>query len=123
MENQSTSKSKRFANCLIDSLAIAGVSLLVGMGLLEINADEYILPSSVVVFIGYYFISEYSNGQTLGKSYTKTRVVILKKRNRWFWILVRSIMRLNPFDLISYLTGTNIGTHDLLSFTRVVDDI
>lgn len=68
----------------------------------------------------YYFIFELARGQTLGKMITKTKVVSLDGSSAGvFKIFARSILRLVPIDIVSYLFGTEQGFHDILSGTKL----
>jgi hypothetical protein len=116
MTSELASKSIRLGNCIIDLVSIYTLSLAIILVTKSYFNDTSILLS---VFICYYFLLEGIFGQTIGKHITKTRIVYLKKKNRWFWLLMRTLLRLNPFNQISFLFGLDIGTHDQLSFTRV----
>jgi uncharacterized RDD family membrane protein YckC len=108
------SKNDRLVNYVIDSIAIAILSLIFSP-LIEYS------PLSLLPFFLYYFIFEVTLNQTLGKMLTKTKVVRVKgKRPNVLHIFLRTILRLNPLDFYSYLMGTEQGTHDVLSRTRLV---
>ena len=121
MNQASTSKMKRLANFIIDSFVIAVVVLILNQAISFLARVDYLEVLAVSVFLAYYFLWEFLTGRTIGKIFTKTRVYSLKSHNKWFWILIRTILRLNPLDLYSFLVGWEKGTHDVLSFTRVVD--
>lgn len=74
---------------------------------------------SFLLFL-YYFLFEVSTGKTLGKMLTKTTVV---SRNgspaSVFKIFQRSMLRFVPIDILSYLFGTELGFHDILSGTKL----
>lgn len=64
---------------------------------------------------------ELGGGQTLGKKITGTVVVDMYNQspsNKR--ILIRTLLRFNPFDIWSYLFGAEQGGHDLISKTRLV---
>ena len=81
----------------------------------------------ILLYYLYYFILELTIGQTIGKIITKTRVVTIDNRvvtidnsekPNFKKIFVRTISRLIPIDLISYLFSSN-GIHDSLSKTKL----
>ncbi|TVR36857.1 MAG: hypothetical protein EA392_14105 [Cryomorphaceae bacterium] len=110
------SKSIRAVNYLIDSLFIAIATAICN----EVVPDtsKYILFASISVF--YYTCFETFTGQTPGKRITNT-VVACRDGSKpgAFRILIRSVLRLNPLDVFSYLFGNEMGTHDVLSGTRL----
>ncbi|PSR55891.1 hypothetical protein AHMF7605_21495 [Adhaeribacter arboris] len=64
---------------------------------------------------------EYSCHKTLGKMVTKTVVVHKSGREPSLGnYIVRTFFRIATLDVISFLLGTKIGMHDMLSNTRVV---
>jgi uncharacterized RDD family membrane protein YckC len=76
---------------------------------------------SVLVYFLYYFLFEYFTGKTLGKIMTKSKVVSSTTDNNYYLIriLVRTMMRFIPIDILSYLFTAN-GLHDWISKTKVV---
>ena len=74
------------------------------------------------IFLGYYGFMEFKYQKTLAKYITKTKVVTyngLKPDKEK--ILIRTLSRLIPIDLISYYVS-EVGIHDRLSKTRVIKD-
>ena len=72
------------------------------------------------VYLLYYFIMETFTGQTIGKMATDTIVVDKNKLKPGpLRILLRTILRLNPLDSLSYLFGQEQGSHDIISRTRL----
>lgn len=70
----------------------------------------------------YYLIFEITTRKTLGKMVTKTRVVNYSGKEASNGdIVIRTLMRLVPFDCISYFFTRN-GIHDMLSKTKVIKD-
>ena len=108
-------KPKRLINFIIDFIIINSITLI----FIFVKLDISIYFIFGIIFIIYYFFFEFIWGKTIGKLITKTKVVCLKNNNRAFWILIRTILRLNPLNIYSFLMGKNIGIHDTLSFTRV----
>jgi len=110
-------KGIRVVNYLTDYFVTVFLFVLIfifsGSG--ELNPAYY-----YVTLCLYYFILEFTTGQTLGKVVTKTKVVTKKGlKPSIFRILARSLLRLVPFDILSFLFGTELGLHDILSGTRL----
>lgn len=115
-----TNKGKRIVNFIIDFGLIAVVSSIISI------FTSFSVSTGIiiwVIFLFYYILFEATTGKTLGKRITKTRVVDLSgAKPKAGWIFIRTFLRCNPFDIVSYLFGNVLGTHDLLSKTKVVDD-
>lgn len=113
-------KGIRLVNFLIDLLVIALISVI----LVVILANPiYAKPASFLVFFFYYFVLELVFGKTIGKMVTKTKVVNLHEEQPGaLLILIRTLLRFNPFDTLSYLFGISLGTHDVLSKTQLRED-
>jgi uncharacterized RDD family membrane protein YckC len=125
------SKTKRFANFLIDLFVFYVLAFLVGVVMAMANVD-YLLDTNpwlfnilfYLLFVGMFFVMEtFMNGKTIGKYATGTRVVMedgepLQAKN----ILGRSFARLVPFEVFSFLGSESTGWHDRWSGTRVVDE-
>ncbi len=110
-------KGTRFTNFVTDYLAIfiIWISLAVGSGM--VLFDPFFLY--VTLFL-YYFLFEVTTGQTLGKMISKTKVVNKNGTHpSVFKIFARTLLRLVPIDIISYLFGTELGFHDILSGTKL----
>ncbi len=75
----------------------------------------------VLIFFFYYLFFETIYQQTPGKMLSKTKVVRLDGTPPGFWQLAwRTLVRLSPFDQLSYLFGIGPGQHDYFSKTKVV---
>ncbi|OIQ19411.1 MAG: hypothetical protein BM549_10735 [Lacinutrix sp. MedPE-SW] len=74
----------------------------------------------IALYYLYYLIFEYTTGQTIGKIITKTKVVNIDNdlKPSFSTILLRTLCRLIPFEIISYLFSVN-GLHDRLSKTTL----
>jgi uncharacterized RDD family membrane protein YckC len=119
------SQNQRFGHHLLDMLfyfvlvALVGFVLgLLGLGSIISQGYRYVLSFSIM-FI-YYSASEAFFGRTLGKLFTKTKVVSedgspLKIGSA----LLRTSCRFIPFDGISFMVKP-VGWHDKISKTRVV---
>jgi len=114
------SRKLRLYNFLIDSLVYLGIVFAL-MVPLKFYFDERVLKWVMIgVYYVYYFLMETINGQTVGKMITKTRVVDSNDRSVSFGgIFFRTMMRIIPFDFISYLFSPQ-GIHDYLSNTKLI---
>jgi uncharacterized RDD family membrane protein YckC len=134
--SQNASTAKRFANFLLDGIfyyifcAIIGALLgiiivyfdLSFIRTLYLNNEAILKVVSVFLMFVYYFVSEALTGRTLAKLITRTKVInnngsvpSLKE------IALRSLCRFIPFDALSFFSDDNLGWHDRLSKTKVVD--
>lgn len=122
---ETADKGARLANAIIDTILVALVisySTLTLILLFPPIAEDAIFGDiwTVTVYFLYYFIFEYFVGKTPGKYLTKTRVVNLNGgRPSAKAVLIRTVLRIIPFDIISYLFGLT-GLHDLMSKTLVI---
>jgi uncharacterized RDD family membrane protein YckC len=121
MEKFMTGKTLRLANFLVDSLiyfTFLVVFLMVFKNTIDQNKIKLI---SILFYFLYYFLFEYFIGQTLGKMITRSKVISLQenKGNYFFQILLRSIMRFIPLDMLSYLFSYR-GLHDWISKTTII---
>lgn len=110
-------KSTRLTNYLIDFFAILLLNVLY---LLFFNS--HVNPKLVlsILTILYYFCFELSSGQTLGKMVTGTIVTNKQgKKPGVFKIFLRSLLRVVPLDVLSYLFGFELGLHDIVSSTQL----
>lgn len=111
-------KGIRILNFLVDYLCIC---IVYGLLKLSFSIDEY--PPIVIIGIDftYFLLLEVLFGRTIGKFLTKTIVVDRNNTRPGFLrILVRTILRFNPLDGLSYIFGDEQGAHDKLSRTRLV---
>ena len=113
-------KSLRLVHFGIDLLIVLFLKALFSPVLLSWHPSFDLSWLYSFFYFAYYLLLEGFLGKTIGKFVTGTELVFLIKKQKWFWLLVRTLLRLNPFDVVSYLFGGNTGTHDLLSFTVVV---
>lgn len=82
---------------------------------------DYIL-GYIIAIIYYSLIESVTDGRSLGKFITKTKVVNYEGEKPSFnTILVRSLCRCIPFDAFSFLGDDGKGWHDSISKTYVVD--
>ena len=111
-------KGTRLLNYMIDLPLITLIWIPL---VLILRAFEYDILIFYLITFTYYFIFELTTSQTVGKMITKTKVIHKNGgKPGIFKILLRSFWRLIPFDLYSYLFGSEIGMHDVLSSTKLV---
>lgn len=117
---------KRFSNYLIDSSVVYMVWHLVTLMTLqfyELNESTLLFLYAILlcIYLSYYILCEALMGKTVGKMISGTLVVDEDGYKASFGrIVLRNICRFIPFEAFSYLFGSPIGWHDLLSKTRVV---
>ena len=116
-DDEEVNKGLRIINFIIDLFVIGLISEVLNIALNTRNPTII----SYLVYVLYYLLFELYNGQTLGKKMTRTVVVDNDDlKPKFTKIILRTIMRLNPLDTLSYLFGQEQGTHDLLSRTRLI---
>ena len=113
-------KRIRLYNFLIDSLVFFVIVMIFTMLLNEYVAQEDLKYMMILVYYLYYFIMEWTTGQTVGKMITKSKVVTsdTQEKPTVSRILIRTLCRLIPVDFFSYLF-IPIGIHDRLSKTEL----
>ncbi|MEZ4948685.1 MAG: RDD family protein [Saprospiraceae bacterium] len=128
---------KRLANFLVDwigiviwnilfGILISYFKFLLGFGFriqMGMNLELYLFLLFCFRYVLYYSLTEYFlKGKTLGKYLTNTRVITQHNEMPSFKIcLLRSIIRLVPFEPFSFLGGVP-GWHDEWSKTYVVEE-
>lgn len=130
------SKGIRFANFIIDYIAIIVFATAIGVVLgviaeLTGNYSIFDLLDNIIIeyafgyltWLLYYIPFEtLTKGRTLSKYITKTKVVLYDGSEPTInEILVRSLCRLIPFEQFSFLGDDGKGWHDSISKTYVVD--
>jgi RDD family. len=111
----------RLSNFVVDTLiyiVLIFIFLEVVPGSVGIANIKWV---SILVYFLYYFVLEYFGGRTIGKMITKSKVVNLEagKDVRLGQVLIRTIMRCIPVDILSYLFTSN-GFHDRISKTLTI---
>lgn len=135
LEGKLATQGQRFANYLIDYIFLIGLGALIGaaVGLLLGHwAPEYLdsfydtnrlidyLYGFIIGTIYYSFFEGFT-GRSIGKFFTKTKVVTEDGEKPDFGtIVVRSMCRYIPFNQFSFLSSKETGWHDKFSNTRVV---
>lgn len=122
MERNTVSSGIRFLNFLIDLLVCAFIIFILTYSL-NILVNKHMLVGSFIViatYILYYVIFEIRFQRTLGKMLTKTKVVTINEEVPSSTdIIIRSVVRIFPFDSFTFLLMRN-GLHDRLSNTKVI---
>lgn len=108
-------KGTRIINFIIDHLFILILFFIISVITYSTSDSLYLL-----FYLFYYISFEFFNdGQTVGKLITKTKVVNIKnKKPSFIRILWRTLLRLNPFDMASFLFGQE--GHDSISRTKLI---
>lgn len=123
------SSSRRLLNYLIDLPCYTGTAFLLVMFLymLGLVTDEVsaflewvIIASSIIL---YYFITEYLWGKSIGKFFTKTKVISDDGSElTGSQVFKRSLIRLVPLEAFSFYGQNPVGWHDKWAGTRVVEE-
>jgi uncharacterized RDD family membrane protein YckC len=128
------SAEKRLTNFIIDAVACAVPFFVIRVAEHLAHAPRPRLISGVrgllllaLVILVYFIPQEALWGKTIGKLFTRTKVVADDGgRPAWSRIALRTLCRMNPFDAFSYIAalvgGFPVGFHDKCSHTRVVVD-
>ncbi|HXA02096.1 MAG TPA: RDD family protein [Cytophagaceae bacterium] len=117
-------KSTRLYNYVVDIFCISIIIFFAFFFIVlgfnpEGNSIYYIV--CFLGYFGYYFLMEWRTGRTLGKFLTNTKVKNIHGEPPTFLqILIRTSLRFPLLDGISFLFGSEVGIHDMLSGTRVV---
>ena len=129
--NRSASLNTRFANGVIDALVIV---LLAGgiIWLVKSVVSPYTWYRIPVMYfyvgyfslqVGYYTLLEAWMGKTVAKMLTKTKVTNYQgQKPHVLLLLLRSLIRLIPFEPFSFLNNDASGWHDRASQTVVIYD-
>ena len=129
------SSNVRLINCLIDMLAVIVLELVIAIVILKLYGINsgiysylYIDQVGFLVFVFllnmiYYTLFESITGKTIGKYFTKSKVINLNgEQPDIASVLLRSLCRFIPFDQFSFLSSDNSGWHDTLSKTLVIKE-
>lgn len=131
VEARLATTGQRFANMLLDQVGIYALAIAAGVGLAVVAPDlipeEDSAPAELLfglgLFLVYYVPLEATTGRTPAKYLTGTRVVSAEgTAPGWGRILGRTLIRMVPFEALSFLGGRGhpVGWHDSGSGTRVV---
>lgn len=123
---KSASRSLRIINLIIDSLCFGMITFSISYFVSYLFKDDLIFNNIIDVFgvpiaMLYYLIFEYFFSRTLGKWITGTRVVSARgTRPTFLEIVGRTVVRIIPFEGVTFLGSSGRGWHDSLSDTYVV---
>lgn len=113
-------RSLRLTNLLIDSAVYLVFVFVITLIVKSMISRENLYWILIGVYYCYYLILETITGQTIGKYFTKTKVVSNDETKSSFGkILIRTILRMIPFDCFSYLAFSQ-GIHDKYSQTKLI---
>ena len=114
---QKIDKGTRATNYFIDLFSIYVIWFLF---ILILQPSDFLFHLFYFIMFTYYLVFEATTGQTLGKIFTKTKVVLKDgSKPSFLKVFMRSFWRIIPLDSFSYLFGSEVGMHDLLSSTRL----
>jgi len=128
---------KRCLNLVIDYLAIfhlfTFIGILIGGIFVFFEKQEWVMIfeyeavnlglSGVIVFLYYFLCEVFFNGKTLGKFATQTSVKNISGHfPQTREIIIRSFLRLIPFEAVTIFFGKKLSWHDEFSATMVVED-
>ena len=115
------SQTVRFLNFLLDTGIYFAFVVVFFMVLKDVISKEDVKWISILIYFLYYFIFEYTKGQTLGKMITGTKIISSNENKDYFFIQIfgRTLMRFIPLDIISYLFYKR-GLHDWISKTAII---
>lgn len=110
----------RLINFLLDTLIYLAFIICIIYLNRNVVAKENVKWLSISFYFLYYFLFEFFLKQTPAKLITKTKVISIAKNNNLFFfqIIIRTIIRFLPIDVISYFFVTK-GLHDQISLTTV----
>jgi len=123
------SKQKRVLNWIIDIIIMRFIVYLlltlvdsspISNKINSFNLIERYLFWSFIIFI-YYGVTEIFLSRSLAKYFTKT-IVVMEDGSKpdVMTILIRTLVRIFPFEPLSFLRGRDFGLHDKYSKTFVV---
>ena len=113
-------RTLRLFNFLIDSFFFLILVFILTLLMKSYLSKEDLYLGLIAIYYLYYLVCEFMFGQTIGKWLTRTKVVGSDERPPSFWnVLVRTLLRMLPFDFISYLVYSQ-GIHDKFSRTKLI---
>jgi|JI6StandDraft_1071083.scaffolds.fasta_scaffold02343_7 uncharacterized RDD family membrane protein YckC len=114
------SRTSRLLNFLIDSFVFLILVIVLTLLLKSFISRENLYWFFIIFYYFYYLILEGGYSQTVGKVFTKTKVVDESgNKASLLKIFLRTLLRVFPFDFISYLFSAT-GIHDKFSKTKLI---
>ncbi|MFM7839157.1 MAG: RDD family protein [Chitinophagaceae bacterium] len=116
-------KKIRLVNFIIDSSLFMVLLILIVYATGDRIAKEHLKWIAALIYTAYYFLLESFTGKTIGKMVTRSKVIAVKNtpQNHFVLFAIRTLLRLLPIDIFSYLF-TPRGLHDRFSLTETVRD-
>jgi uncharacterized RDD family membrane protein YckC len=120
---------KRVVAFYIDAFISATSSLLIyyfysdnAINFSDLSQAKILAMLQSIILIIYYLITEYKFNTTLGKKIMRLEVVFFtSKEEKLKTTIIRTISRLIPFDILSFILNNNGDLwHDSLSKTKVI---
>ena len=121
---------KRLVNLVVDMSIVSALTYFLFSflihnipSLLEYNSSTYLAILGIVVLFTYYTLVEGFSGRSAGKLLTGTKLVLTLDYSRPKFIncVNRSLARLIPFEIFSFLSARPVGWHDSLGNCMVTD--
>jgi uncharacterized RDD family membrane protein YckC len=124
----SASAEKRLTNFIVDFIACAAPFLVIHVAARLAHMPRPRFASGwrgcllgAAVMLIYFVPQEALWGKTLGKLITRTRVIAVGGgKPGWSRVFVRTLCRLIPFEMFTFIGSYSVGCHDKYSKTRVV---
>lgn len=113
-------------DCVIISIPLYILAIVYWDYLLTSHSDQVLNFALFLQFVPaflYFFVSESIFDKTIGKKILKLKIEQTKTNNKYLSIFVRTISRLIPLDLATFLIFENELLHDKLSKTKVVENM
>ena len=123
VKSNTTSFQNRVINQIIDFIAIGILIQLLSLliSLLFKPTEDLSSITFIISYFGYYIYMENKYQQTLGKFYTKTKVVKFNgDKPKFINIVGRTFLRAIPYDIISFFLDGKLF-HDTNSKTMVIN--
>ena len=122
------SLSKRLLNYIIDTFFILFIIGIIQYSTNSIQSPYYInddimIALLLLIFPVYYIVLEYKFGKTIGKIFTKTKVISTKGNELTFGqSAARFFCRIIPFERFSAFFSNGVFWHDSIPKTLVIED-
>jgi len=122
IEYVQATRGQRFLNSIIDNIFLYFPMKICAFVALANGASfQLTFLINLAIILGYYTFLESSNGKTIGKALTKTKVITESGKTPDFSTAAkRSLCRFIPFEAFSFLGDDVRGWHDSISKTYVV---
>jgi uncharacterized RDD family membrane protein YckC len=114
-------KTLRLINFLLDTTIYVAIMIILVILLKSQIPQEKLKWFSLLFYLLYYFLFELLIKQTPGKLITRSKVITTSQSNEYFLlqILLRTLLRFIPLDILSYLFNYR-GLHDWMTKTTII---